>query len=135
MIFIDTSAFLARYLARDQHYVAGAQTWTELLKSQSMLVTSCYVVVETMTLLGRRAGYRFAAERARNLYASTHITILRADEQSEIDAVHWFERMAGLQVSFTDCISFSIMKRLKIEEAFSFDEHFSQAGFKLISHR
>lgn len=135
MIYIDTSAFLARYLAKDQHHAIGAQTWTELLESRTMLVTSCYVIVETLTLLGRRAGYRFAAERARRLYASTHITILRADEQCEIDAVNWFERMAGLQVSFTDCISFSLTKRLEIREAFSFDNHFAQAGFKLISHR
>ena len=129
MIFIDSSAFLARYLTHDQHHVAGRQSWAELLESQTKLVTSCHVIVETLTLLGRRAGYRFAADRARSLYASTHITILRADEQSEIDAVTWFERLAGLQVSFTDCISFSLMMRLGINEAFTFDRHFSQAGF------
>jgi uncharacterized protein len=135
MIFVDSSAFLARYLERDQHHVAARQPWAELLESKTMLVTSCHVIVETLTLLGRRTNYRFAAERARNLYASTHITILRADEQSEIDAVSWFERMAAHQVSFADCISFSLMKRLGIGEAFAFDNHFSLAGFTVIPNR
>ena len=135
MIFIDTSALLARYVERDQHFAVARECWAQLLASETMLVTSCHVIVETLTLMGRRTNYKFAAERARKLYASTHFTILRATEQSEIDAVAWFERMAGVKASFTECISFSLMQRLGIREVFTFDEDFTHAGFHVIPDR
>jgi predicted nucleic acid-binding protein len=34
-------------------------------------------------------------------------------------------------VSFTDALSFAVMRRMRIERAFSFDRHFALAGFEL----
>jgi predicted nucleic acid-binding protein len=31
--------------------------------------------------------------------------------------------------SYTDCVSYAVMKQLDIEEAFAFDHHFDQMGF------
>jgi len=31
--------------------------------------------------------------------------------------------------SFTDCMSYVVMKQLDIDEAFAFDHHFEQMGF------
>ncbi len=42
----------------------------------------------------------------------------------------WFERFQDKGFSFTDCISFAVMKRLKLKIALTFDKHFSQAGFE-----
>jgi uncharacterized protein len=135
MMFIDTSAFVARYLAHDQYHEAARNFWAELTDSETPLVTSSHIISEALTLLGRRSSYRYAAERARSLFASTHVQILRASEGSEIDAVFWFERMAGHRVSFTDCISFALMQRLGIRQAFTFDEHFVHAGFEIYPGR
>lgn len=35
--------------------------------------------------------------------------------------------------SFTDCASYVVMKELKINTVFTFDEHFEQMGFSLLS--
>jgi len=32
-------------------------------------------------------------------------------------------------VSFTDCVSFSLMRRYKLSRVFTFDRHFAAAGF------
>ncbi len=40
-----------------------------------------------------------------------------------------FEKYADQRVSFTDCISFVLMRRHKIRQVFSFDRHFELAGF------
>jgi len=37
------------------------------------------------------------------------------------------------RLSLVDAVSFAIMKRDRIEEAFAYDRHFEQAGFALIS--
>ena len=132
MIFIDTGAFLARYLLKDQHHRRAVAIWEKLGSNRENCVTSNFVLDETFTLLGRRAEYGFAVQRAKNIYASQALTICRPDREDEIRALQFFSKYADQQVSFTDCISFVLMKRRKINRVFSFDRHFELAGFHLI---
>ncbi len=132
MIFIDTGAFLARYLCKDQHHHSAASVWEKLGSSRENCITSNFVLDETFTLLGRRAGYGFAVQRAKNIYASQSLTICRSEKVDEIKALQFFSKYADQHVSFTDCISFVLMKREKINRVFSFDRHFELAGFHLI---
>lgn len=131
MIFVDTGAFLARHLGRDQHHQRAVEAWRRLGMEPARPATSSFVLSETFTLLGRWAGYAFAAKRARALLRSDLLRVLRPGEQDELDAVELFEKYADQQVSFTDCISFSLMRRHGIERAFTFDRHFRLAGFRL----
>ena len=48
MIFIDTGAFLARYLERDQYRKEGAGLWQELNQTRPILFTSNFVLDETL---------------------------------------------------------------------------------------
>ena len=132
MIYIDTGAFLARYLLKDQHHRRAVAIWEKLGSNRENCVTSNFVFDETFTLLGRRAEYGFAVQRAKNIYASQALTICRPDREDEIRALQFFSKYADQQVSFTDCISFVLMKRRKINRVFSFDRHFELAGFHLI---
>ena len=131
MIFVDTGAFLARHLGRDQHHARAVKAWRRLGKGTLLPATSNFVLDETFTLLGRWAGYAFAAERARALLGSDLLRILRPGEQEELDAIELFEKYADQEVSFTACISFALMRRHGIETAFTFDRHFSAAGFRV----
>ena len=130
MIFVDTGALLARYLTRDQYHRLATETWQGL--EQTSLVTSNFVLDETLTLLGRRASYAFAAERFQAIYASNTFTILRPALADELAAVELFTKYADQRVSFTDAVSFVLMRKQGIRQVFSFDQHFSYAGFKLI---
>jgi predicted nucleic acid-binding protein len=132
VIYIDTGAFLARYLLKDQHHRRAVAIWEKLGSNRGNCVTSNFVLDETFTLLGRRAGYGFAVQRAKNISASQALTICRPDREDEIRALQFFSKYADQQVSFTDCISFVLMKRRKINRVFSFDRHFKFAGFHLI---
>ena len=93
------------------------------------------VIDETLTLLARRVDYTFAAERGKSLYASTHLTILRPDREDEIAALQSFSKLADQEVSFTDCVSFALMKRHRVRRAFTFDGHFRAAGFEVWPRR
>ena len=131
MIFVDTGSFLARYLGRDQHHARAVEAWRRLGTETVRPATSNFVLDETFTLLARWAGYEFAAERARALLHSDVLRVLRPGEQEELDAVELFEKYADQDVSYTDCISFVLMRRHAIEQAFTFDRHFHVAGFRL----
>lgn len=132
MIFIDTGAFLARYLSSDTLHSRAARAWKELERRKPRKIfTSHDVLDETLTLLARRADYPFAAERGRRLYDSETLEILHADAATERSAIALFEKFAGQRVSFTDCLSFALMRRHDVRRAFSFDRHFAAAGFEL----
>ena len=131
MIFIDTGAFLARCLGNDQYHEQATAFWEQLNDQGERCLTSNFILDETFTLLGRRAGYDFAAQRAGNIYASKQLTILRPAHEDEIKALDVFKQYAQHQVSFTDCISIVLMRKEKIKRVFSFDQHFQWAGFQL----
>ncbi|MEW6489875.1 MAG: type II toxin-antitoxin system VapC family toxin [Thermodesulfobacteriota bacterium] len=131
MIFIDTGPFLARHIERDQHHRTAVAAWRRLAGDGRRCATSNFVLDETFTLLGRRAGYAFAADRARGLLASPSLLILRPVPEDEVQAVELLEKFADQEVSFTDCISFVLMRRHRIRCAFAFDRHFERAGFQV----
>src|SRR6266550_4500556 len=83
MIFVDTGAFLGRYLANDQHHQEAQSLWQKLRQQRLPCLTSNFVLAETFTLLARRSSYRFAAEKARTIYASAAFQILRPDAKDE----------------------------------------------------
>lgn len=130
MIFVDTGPFLARYLEQDQHHSVAVRAWAELARRPQRCATSSSVLNETLTLLARRSSYDFAAERGRMLYGSTALEILRPEAGDEIAALEAFSRFADQRVSFTDCVSFALMKRHRFKRAFTFDRHFAAAGFQ-----
>jgi uncharacterized protein len=132
VIFVDTGAFVARYIRQDGHHRRARRAWAEVEKSRTRAFTSSFVLDETFTLLGRRSTYAFAADRARALLSSAALTILRPDVDDETAAVELFAKFADQQVSFTDCVSFVLMRRHRLERAFTFDRHFADAGFELM---
>ena len=132
MIYIDTGAFLARYIKRDQYHQQAVDFWNELRKMRERCFTSNFVLDETFTLLGRRTGYKFAIQRARNIYLSKALTILRPTRENEMMALDIWDKYGDQGISFTDCISFAFMRKNKIKRVFSFNTHFKWAGFNLL---
>jgi len=135
MIYIDTGAFLARYLSKDQYHGEAHAFWDSIRRKSETCVTSNFVLDETFTLLGRRTGYGFAAQRAKNIYASESLNILRPSLEDELKALGFFEKYSDQRLSFTDCVSFVLMKNQNIKRVFTFDQHFQIAGFQMFPKR
>lgn len=133
MIFIDTGAFIAQYFTKDSHHIKALEILEKIEKSNLRCFTSNFVLDETFTLLGRWAGYKFAVEKVRIIFSSTRLVILRPNEEDEVKALNYFEKFADQAVSYTDCISFVLLKNQKISKVFSFDNHFVMAGFQLLA--
>ena len=54
--YMDTSAFMAVLNFDDQHHNSARNAWIKLLESDSILICSSYVLVETYALLKNRLG-------------------------------------------------------------------------------
>ena len=70
-----------RYISSDQYHGRVVNAWKRLTVTGEACLTCNFVLDETITLLARRAGYPFAAERARAIYDSRILKILRPDEE------------------------------------------------------
>jgi uncharacterized protein len=132
MIFIDTGPLLAQRLSRDPYREASLAGWMRLEKSSERLATSNFVLDELITLLAKRVGCAFAVDAVRGIYESSRLTILRPESRDEILALGLMRQIADPAISFTDYLSFALMKQSRIRKAFTFDRHFEIAGFEIL---
>jgi predicted nucleic acid-binding protein len=125
MIFVDTSAWFAVYSSLDVNHAAGVQA---IRAFNEPLVTSDYIVDETLTLLRARGENRRATAFGKRVIDGNWARIVVVTEHDFAGAWQVFQRFSDKEWSFTDCTSRVIMERLGIQRAFAFDDHFRQFG-------
>jgi predicted nucleic acid-binding protein len=64
--------------------------------------------------------------------ANHAIEKIYADAELEAQAEEWLQRYEDQLFSYADAVSFALMQRRGINEAFAFDKHFGVAGFTQI---
>jgi predicted nucleic acid-binding protein len=131
-VFIDTSALYALVDRRDATHAIAREVVSELAPAGRRLVTTDYVLAETVNLANARGG------------SIVGCRVLDLIEQSAGIRVEWigierfeltksyFRKHADHHYSFTDCTSFVVMRELRVADALTTDRHFVQAGFKCL---
>lgn len=125
MIFVDTSAWFAATVPTDPDY-AQACRW--ISDNRQPLVTTDFVVDETVTLLRARGERTRALTLGRQFFGGTIAAVHYLTEAELREAWHVFEAFSDKAWSFTDCTSKVLLDELRIERAFAFDQHFRQFG-------
>jgi predicted nucleic acid-binding protein len=64
------------------------------------------------------------------MLVSPSVVVVHVGEEDFRAGLEWFDRYDDKDFSFTDCVSFAVMRRLKLKVALTFDQHFKQAGFQ-----
>jgi len=125
MIFVDTGAWYASAVPDDADH-PSAQQWLD--RNAAPLVTTDYIIDETLTLLKVRGYPALALDMGRMLFGGELADIVLISEEDNQQAWHIFRTFRDKGWSFTDCTSKAVMQRLGIPTAFSFDHHFRQFG-------
>jgi predicted nucleic acid-binding protein len=105
---------------------AGARDW--LGQNAEPLITSDYVVDETLTLLKVRGEGRRAIALGEQFFSGTLCTVYHLTEVDILLTWEMFRRFTDKGWSFTDCGSKVLIEKLNITRAFAFDQHFRQFG-------
>jgi predicted nucleic acid-binding protein len=129
VVFVDTSALYAVLDRDDSNHARAAAIWPELLK-ESTLVTHNYVLVETAALVQHRLG--LAAARALATDIVPLLSVGWIDEHRNAAAQEAVLAASRKRLSLVDCASFLVMRECGIEQAFCFDAHFKEQGFKVL---
>lgn len=128
-IFVDTSAWVALADKDDSLHRDAASSYPSIFKNHKNLVTSNLIVAETYIILLKELRHKAAIEFLERIKASPRILKICSNENIEAEAEGILEKYNDQDFSYTDAVSFVIMKRQKIRKAFCFDKHFVTAGF------
>ena len=130
MIFADTSAFYALLDGDDAEHSRALKLWEGEPPDEGGLVTTNYVVLESMALLQTRLGMT-----AVRVFRDAILPLVRVewiDEVVHAQAMSAFIAADRRGLSLVDLSSFETMRRLGIRSAITFDRHFRQYGFEIV---
>jgi predicted nucleic acid-binding protein len=129
-VFLDSSGYLALVNPHDAYFASAREAWTRLTEEHWRTFTTNFVIAEAHALFLVRLGRPHATAFLRQ-FANTSTTIIRVRAADEERARATIFRYEDKDFSVTDATSFSVMERLGIQHALSFDRHFGQYGFAL----
>ena len=129
-IYVDTSAFYALIDRSDRHHQKASSLWPELLNDNISLVTTNYVVWETLGLLQKRIGFEAAILWYKDILGVFDVWWVNADIHQR--AYELWLNLGRRRLSLVDCVSFVTMHQHDIEKAFCFKPHFLDHGFHLL---
>lgn len=131
--FVDTSALLALSHTRDQHHVRARDTARRYRTRGGRLLSSTLVLGEFHSHLLYLRGPAAAREvLARLLADDTHEWLAVSVDVVRNAREQWLTRFVDQRVSLTDAVSFELMSREKVTQAFAYDRHFEMAGFEIL---
>lgn len=129
-IFVDTSALLPILNRADADYPQAQSTWEHLASEQALLVTSSYVLVESMALIQNRLGME-AVRDFQEAFVPLFRVVWVTEELHQM-GVAALLAASRRRLSLVDCVSFAVCRQHNLEQVFAFDSHFAEQGFALI---
>ena len=103
-----------------------------LSASSGRLVTTNFVFDETVTLCMRRLGHVAARRLGEAALSPRLVDLVRASRDDETRAWRLFCDRSDKEYSFTDCVSFVVMRRLRITNVAALDDDFRSEGFVVL---
>jgi predicted nucleic acid-binding protein len=129
-VFVDTSALLSILDQSEQNHSRASSAWQRLIQADEILVTSSYVLIETVSLVQARRGLAIVRRFEEEVLPALQLQWLDADDHRR--AMSALLAAGRRQLSLVDCASFDTMRRLGIRTAFTFDPHFAEQGFTVV---
>jgi predicted nucleic acid-binding protein len=126
---VDTSAFIALAREDDPNHQRAAAIWQSLGRRREDVFTTNYVIVETVALVHHRYGVSAVRDFVRGIALAVDIEWVA--ESEHLQAIQLLLGGGRRGPSIVDLVSFLVMQRKRIKEAFAFDQHFTDQGFAL----
>jgi predicted nucleic acid-binding protein len=129
-IFLDTVGLIAIWDVDDQWHEAASQAFARLLSGRIPVMTTTYVLAECGNALSRTPFRRDVYDLWVTLEAGGRVmTPTDADWRM---AWEFYRRGEAGGAGLVDHLSFVVMRRLALTEAFTNDRHFAAAGFQTL---
>jgi predicted nucleic acid-binding protein len=131
-VFVDTGGWVACADRSDPAHVACTAARDATLEAGRLLITTDFVVDETLTLIRFRLGLAAASAWWQQIDGSARLRWERVESDRFERARNLFFQYRDKDLSFTDCTSFAIMRELRLTTVITTDGHFRQVGFDVL---
>ena len=131
-VFLDTSGLIALVNTDGQWHRKAEMVWAELSGSGAGLITTSLVLIELADGLSRVHHRGLAVQLVDALERSSRVEIVPVDERLEKLGWQLFRVREDKDWGMTDCVSMSLMADRRIQDVFTADHHFEQAGFTIL---
>jgi predicted nucleic acid-binding protein len=129
-VFLDTVGLLARWDSTDQWHDAAKWAYTSMLAQRRLVITTTFVLLECGNAASRRPYRSLVARFRQEMQAGGRVVVpTETDWQAAWAA---YARGDAANAGIVDHVSFAVMRRLGITDAFTNDRHFRAAGFKTL---
>ena len=104
-----------------------------MTRARREVVTTSFILAECHGLLARRLGVEAGVVFLDAFATARDRRIVWVDEDVTNAAVdRWLRRYRDRILSLTDAVSFEVMQREGLQDAFAFDEDFERVGFTVV---
>ena len=131
-VFVDTGGWMACADRADPAHAACTAARDATLEAGRILITTDFVVDETLTLIRFRLGLAAANTWWQQIDGSARLRWERVENDRFERARNLFFQYRDKNLSFTDCTSVAIMRELKLTTVITTDRHFHQVGFDVL---
>jgi len=129
-VFLDTVGLLALWNRSDQWHGPAKRAFESLAAAERVLLTTTFVLLECGNAASRQP-FRREVSLLRHQLESAGLLIAPTDADWQA-AWAAYDRAEAAQAGIVDCVSFAVMHRLGITEAFTNDRHYAAAGFRTL---
>jgi predicted nucleic acid-binding protein len=128
-VLVDTAAWIALVNTRDELHSRAEQTMAELRRGNVALLTTEFVLLEVANALCTSAWRAKAVKLIDGFRSLPDLRIIPADTILLADGWGLYRSRPDKEWSLTDCTSIVVLQQEHIEQVFTSDHHFEQAGF------
>lgn len=126
-VFLDTVGLVAVWDEADQWHDAAERAYAQIMAQRRPFVTTSFILLECGNTAARRP-YRNEVPILREKLERRNELIVPTESDWKQAWANYERRVAG-DAGIVDQVSFVVMRRLGITEAFTNDRHFQAAGF------
>lgn len=126
VVFADTAYFIALTNLRDAAHHKATAFADEAIND---IVTTQWVLTEYCSYMNKPATRRIAGPFIEDLMRDPAIAVLPANAKDFGRGFRLYRDRTDKAWTLVDCISFILMRELRIKEALTSDHHFEQTGF------
>jgi uncharacterized protein len=131
-VFVDTGGWMACADRADPVHVPCRAARDAALEVGQTLITTDFVIDETLTLIRFRLGLSAANDWWQQIDGSRRLRWERVENDRFERARHLFFQYRDKDLSFTDCTSIAVMRELKLTTVITTDRHFRHVGFDVL---
>lgn len=129
-VFLDTVGLLAIWDEADQWHAGALSVQRKIENARREVVSTTFVMLECGNAAARRPFRADVAMLCESLESTNRL--IHPSDSDWGEAWRLYQQLGPGDASIVDCVSFSVMRRLKISDVFSNDRHFASAGFNTL---